>query len=212
MRYVAVPALVALVFAGCGGAAPGTVSSHRSVALNARPGRVPSNAPWSLNSQTAVPPRAHTSYASQNETRGQRGSIRTCRASDYRLLEPGLNGAGGALVSGAGVRSRIGRPCRLHAMMVLSIRHRDGSLAKGVRGNPLREHVDRRLGTRIPVGIGGAWRNWCGSYGLSTPKRIDRRPYLFKFMAGIDGRTRSVGTPPPRCDSPNSPPALERLR
>jgi hypothetical protein len=214
MRYVALPALVALVSAGCGGAGPGTVSSHRSsVALKTRTGRLPSKASWSSNSNSkeTVPPQAHPRDASQREGRGDGSPMRICRPSDYRLLEPGLNGATGALVSGAGVRSRIGRPCRLHAVMVLSIRHRDGALAKGVRGNPLREQVDRRLGTRIPVGIGGAWRNWCGSYGLSRPTRIDRRPYLFRFEAGIGGRTTTVGTSPPRCDSPDSPPTLERF-
>jgi hypothetical protein len=212
MRYVALASLLTLVVAGCGGAGSTqqTASSHHSLGLNARPAKPPSNAPWSSSHGTA-PPRAHARYASHREGRADGAATRTCRRSDYRLLKPGLNGATGALVSEASVRSRIGRPCQFHAVMVLSIRHRDGSLAKGIRGNPLRQHVDRRLGTRIPVGVGGAWRNWCGSYGLSRPARVDERPYRFKFMAGIEGRTKSLRTSPPRCDSPQSPPTLQLL-
>jgi hypothetical protein len=149
----------------------------------------------------------------QTTSSGRAGgpAIPTCRRADYRLLKPQLNGATGAIVSGAGVRSRSDTPCRLHAAFRLAVRRRDGSLVDEIRGNPRHALVDTRLGPHATAGIGGAWRNWCGRYGISRPPRVDHRPYRFRFVASTGGQAAAAGASPPRCDSPNAPSTLSRI-
>jgi hypothetical protein len=220
MRYLLVLCVVAAAVAlvGCGGAGGSkTTASGSGAALNARPkGPPPNNAPWSSPSKGKPPKPQQGRSVNVSQSRKARGgaTIPACRPADYHLREPFLNGATGAIVSGAAVRSRSDSPCQLHITLHFAVRHPDGSLARQIQGNPARAAVDARLAPGRFVSRGWSWRNWCGwerEHHTSRPPRIERRPYRFRFTASAGGRSASVGVSPPRCDSPRAPSTLRRF-